>query len=732
MRVRVVLLALGGLALGCATHGTREEASSPRLVKVPNAEGEDSTRAASPRAVAQVGHRGEIWAIAWSPDGQRVATGSFDHTIRIWSEHGRLLAVLAGHREAIVDLEWSPKGDVLGSTARDATTRLWDLRHAGKYKKLEKTGDHLAFSPTGDRVALVGFDLVVQVFDTKSGARTQTFVAAQGRQLRAVAWSSDGKRIAASALDGPLYVWDAESGDMLTQNATGGGGALQELCFSPDARWLASAGSRFSLFDTTTGQTRQLSRNGVNPYDATFSSDGKKLVTNGSMGHVHVWDVASAKYERSFSHPGYVAAVAARPKSSLVAIGGKVPFRSPDGNVEIPITRIYDLESGKQTAHLEGTARPVERASWSPAGDTLLTESPELVTWNAYTGERRQVLYPGGFGADWNPKLPLVAVTGRETVRVVDTKTAKLVATIRQEEPSATWSPDGATLAVRSFDALVLWDVASKKTTPLIAYKRTGIWDVAFTPDSTQLAIASSKGIDAYGVKSGKLEMSYPLKGRVRPWSNAEQLVFGPSGTLVATLNGTGMVLFDRDGRFMDLVEDRTRFALPGFTPDGGRLAYAAKDDIRIHGARDRTVYAGHDHVVRSVAWSPDGARFASSSDDQTVRLWKPGRAQPLRTFATYDGRVWSVRWHPSGKALLGVGNEAMIHLLAGGETLRMVTSPGASGAAWFTDSGEYAGDARALQMVVLRKTDDLLDPEVLADGGAWKHRPELLAGIAR
>src|SRR6202142_4281540 len=63
-------------------------------------------------AVAQIGHRGEMWALAWSPRGDLLATGSLDHSIRIWDDHGEVLGILRGHREAITDLSWSPRGDV--------------------------------------------------------------------------------------------------------------------------------------------------------------------------------------------------------------------------------------------------------------------------------------------------------------------------------------------------------------------------------------------------------------------------------------------------------------------------------------------------------------------------------------------------------------------------------------------------------------------------------------------
>jgi len=733
MRALPVFAVLTGLAVACGPRGT-DSAKSPRVVHIPGESGIDPKAPTGPHAIPQVGHSAEIWALAWNPAADRIATGSFDHTIRIWDDRGRMLAVLRGHREAIVDLSWSPHGDILASSARDGTIRLWDLHHAGQHRKLEHAGDHVAFSPDGDEVVTVGFDLVARIFSVKSGKLERTLTATTGRQLRAVAWSADGRKIAASSLDGPLFIWDAESGKLeLNTNHFGGRGGLGQLRFSPDGQQLAGANGGLSLTNVALGTTRELAHRGVEPHDVSFSADGKKLITSGSFGHIHVWDVVSGKYEKAIAHPGYVSAVAASPIGDRVAVGGKVPVKSRDGgNTEIPIARIYDLASGQMRSHLEGSARPVSYASFLANGDQLVTASPELVLWDAHTGAKLRVLYPGGaVGAVVNPSHPLLALTGRGIARVVDTSDAKEVASFRAQEPSVLWSPDGATLVIFSSDSVALWNITTHKTTRLsVPGKASMVWDVAFNQDSSELAVAESTRVDAYSVATGARSRSFAVTGHAPSWSNVDGLAFGPTGRLAATLNGKGMLVFDERGAFLDAVDDRTNFAAPAFSKDGKRVAYAVIHDIRIWGAQDGVRYVGHDDVVRSIAWSPDGTRFASSSDDQTVRLWKPGRAQPLQTFSTYDGRVWSVEWHPSGKALLGVGNDTQIHRLSDGITLRMSITPGATAAAWFSDAGEFAGDENALSAVVLRSSDDLLDPTLSSDEQKWKRRNELLSDL--
>src|SRR3990172_5609603 len=128
--------------------------------------------------------------------------------------------------------------------------------------------------------------------------------------------------------------------------------------------------------------------------------------------------------------------------------------------------------------------------------------------------------------------------------------------------------------------------------------------------------------------------------------------------------------------------------------------------------------------VIRTIAFARDGERFASSSDDSTVRVWQVGQEKPLRIFPTHEGRVWSVAWHPSADALLAVGNDAQIHRVKDGRTLRMIVLPGATAAAFYTDDGRWTGDESAAKALLMRPSDDLLDPALDADGGALEKKP--------
>src|SRR5262249_15133298 len=108
------------------------------------------------------GHESQVYAVAWSPDGRQIATGSEDETARIWeAASGTSKVVLTGHRRRVNGVAWSPDGTRLATAGADATVRLWDAKTGRELHVLEgHTGEveAVAFAPDGRRLASVSWD----------------------------------------------------------------------------------------------------------------------------------------------------------------------------------------------------------------------------------------------------------------------------------------------------------------------------------------------------------------------------------------------------------------------------------------------------------------------------------------------------------------------------------------------------------------------------------------------
>src|SRR5262249_6020759 len=152
----------------------------------------------------------------YRPDGKRLASGSADHTIRVWDvETGRPLAVLRGHQGSVANLAYSPDGRrILSLALDDHTYRLWD---AATGQEIAVLGGHegeyatAAFSPDNQRIVL-GLGAKVCLADATTGKQ----IAVLGRHensLVFVGFSPDGKRIASFAWSEPtVRLWDVTTG----------------------------------------------------------------------------------------------------------------------------------------------------------------------------------------------------------------------------------------------------------------------------------------------------------------------------------------------------------------------------------------------------------------------------------------------------------------------------------------------------------------------------------------
>ena len=166
------------------------------------------------------GHTGVVYSIAFSPDGQLIATGPSrwiheDRNIRLWNvEKGELIAELAGHAHNVYCLAFSPDGKLLASGSYDQTTRLWDVstpstpRQVGDVLRGFAPVYSLAFSRDGHRL-FSGTRGGVNIWDVST---KQLITTLRGHQalVMAVAFSPGGNRIISGCRDGEIRIWETE------------------------------------------------------------------------------------------------------------------------------------------------------------------------------------------------------------------------------------------------------------------------------------------------------------------------------------------------------------------------------------------------------------------------------------------------------------------------------------------------------------------------------------------
>eukprot|EP00741_Cyanophora_paradoxa_P000194 tig00000402_g188.t1 len=164
------------------------------------------------------GHDMRVTAMSMSPDGTRLATCSWDKTIKVW-DTSRLgteeLAMMRGHIGFVEGLGFSPDGKLLASASRDSTIRVWNAEDWSQVATLEghtQWAFGAAFSPCGKFLASASYDGCIKIWDTTTWTQVAIMLGhADG--IRSIAWSPDGRRLVSASLDNSLRVWRAGSWD---------------------------------------------------------------------------------------------------------------------------------------------------------------------------------------------------------------------------------------------------------------------------------------------------------------------------------------------------------------------------------------------------------------------------------------------------------------------------------------------------------------------------------------
>jgi WD40 repeat protein/tRNA A-37 threonylcarbamoyl transferase component Bud32 len=568
--------------------------------------------------------------LVWNVDGQRILCGDDSGEPVICNlKTNRNSTLTQRPAGPIVYTSWNPDSTRLLTCYRNNTIELWDPNTVTKLRNLEgHTGRVVVadWSRDGSRLVTGSEDQTVKVWDTTTGK--VLFWLRSDTTRPSVCMSPDGKRVGLCFDTSSFFIWDVDR-PFSPGPLTGHKNHIHAMAWSPDGTMIAtgSMDTTVKIWDAKYGRLLgTLNGHKAQIWSLAWSQDSKRVISGSWDKTVKMWAAPTGEELRTFRGAmDIIFSVAISPDGTWVAAGSKDR-----------LVRVWDATAAsveprvlaEPDDHYPGAIAAV---AWSPDGKQVITGSGTRLprVWDARTGA---IIGPDIAGHTSAIGSVCWSKDGRQfatgswdtTTRIWEATTHKQLQILRghtKNVGSLSMNADGSLIVTGGDDGTArLWDTKTGKELRKFQYAGA-VCTVSFSPDGSRVATTftpDKPGLQIWEVNTGNVVLDIPVKGSVYAagWSG--------DGTKIAISHSSGV------GHSLGLVEILN--------------AKTGENLLKL---------TGHTGNVRSLAWSPNGARIVTGSEDGTAKLWETTTGAEVLSLRGHRGQVESVAWSNDGTRIL-------------------------------------------------------------------------------
>jgi len=653
----------------------------------------------APRLTQMSFHGQRIKALAFSPDGTKIATGSDEEEVRIWSaETGEELAAGPLHG-SVRWIQFSPDGGGLvavndfgaarilqasNGEALSPPLQLADVPREALYAVRDIFAPRASFSPDGKFLLGAWGSKSARIWDARNG--TNLFALRHPEVLVNGEFSTDGRYLVTCCRDPLARIWDVATGKRAVP-PTRCSGIVSDAHFDPSGARLLTIVERknLQLWDWKAAQPLGPEMRQESPIThALFTPNGDRIITASGDGLVRIWDTATGQIVARFQHPAGLNGIALNPDGEWLATacddgyarvwevahqhlalpvlpqGAEVLALafSPDGKRLATagvngVLRIWELRP-REAPVLTFAEPDAVFGDFSRDGAKVATAGRHFSTaarvWDAATGtpltpwlEHQDALRFAGFSPDASH---LLTYGESKNAQIWDVRTGKLVAgpLVHPDRLfDAAWSPDGRRIITGTAgSAAYLWDAATGERLFTLQHSNE-VRAVAFSADGKLMATGShDHTVRVWDAATGR-QISAPLPQS----APVHWLCFSPDNLRLVTscyredaTHSEAELWEVATGKLLGRMPNRDDLMRIEFSHDGHRIATACKDlTARVWDgftAAPVTPPLIHAHEVYHAVFSPDDRRLATLTTGGDVRLWSADTGEPITAPITH------------------------------------------------------------------------------------------------